>query len=519
EQEGVPLLAAQSPSSNAVELTPRAEVPFRTVDTVSEEPGASILQATDTDGSMTAEREYTGPLVGSIRTSRDIDAGFHEPPATRADASNLPFQVRRQSVEVSPMSTAVAAAASASGSASDSVAAAVTLTASATNAATATVTTSTTVLATPVSMASAEVSADLPPSTRGADGSSIPVDRTAAGLAAGKLPTPSGEEVSAMELAWAQNKSALTSGTRPVTQGLSDTPTSKLLNQDGELQLGKLAALDTRSVQDKPAGNATSGTLHNAVAQAVGNALQSPDERQARGKAAALPMSGQAMNLLPADKTLQSDALVSAESPDNMFHLTTSGTVTAAQRVRGDSRAAELASAPHSVSILAPDAEEALSGNVKWMVNDGVKNALINVNPSGMGPITVKLDIDKEQMNVSIIASQGSTREALDVLLPRLREQLGAQGFDSVRVDVSDGRSDGSKGNSHQQPSQGRSDFGGMEHSGTKGEGDRNSADTLMQESELASESSEPALTLSMNEARGGHDRTRSGAALFDAYV
>ncbi|NND91565.1 MAG: hypothetical protein HKN42_11950, partial [Granulosicoccus sp.] len=42
EQEGVPLLAAQSPSSNAVELTPRAEVPFRTVDTVSEEPGASI---------------------------------------------------------------------------------------------------------------------------------------------------------------------------------------------------------------------------------------------------------------------------------------------------------------------------------------------------------------------------------------------------------------------------------------------------------------------------------------------
>ena len=59
-----------------------------------------------------------------------------------------------------------------------------------------------------------------------------------------------------------------------------------------------------------------------------------------------------------------------------------------------------------------------------------------------MGPISVSIGIEKEQMSVSIIALQGSTREALDSMLPRLREQLAAQGHDSVKVDISDGRAD-----------------------------------------------------------------------------
>jgi flagellar hook-length control protein FliK len=82
------------------------------------------------------------------------------------------------------------------------------------------------------------------------------------------------------------------------------------------------------------------------------------------------------------------------------------------------------------------------------MVGEGIQNATVSVTPSGMGPITVKIGVENDQMSISIVATQANTRDALEAALPRLREQLGStQGLESVRVDVSDGRSDQSKSN------------------------------------------------------------------------
>jgi flagellar hook-length control protein FliK len=103
--------------------------------------------------------------------------------------------------------------------------------------------------------------------------------------------------------------------------------------------------------------------------------------------------------------------------------------------------------APLNVPLLSSSASEVLSGNIRWMVGEGIQNATISVTPSGMGPITVQIGVEKDQMSISITASQSSTREALEATIPRLREQLITQGLESVRVDVSDGRSDQSKSN------------------------------------------------------------------------
>lgn len=103
--------------------------------------------------------------------------------------------------------------------------------------------------------------------------------------------------------------------------------------------------------------------------------------------------------------------------------------------------------APLNVPLLSSSASEVLSGNIRWMVGEGIQNATISVTPSGMGPITVQIGVEKDQMSISIVATQSSTREALEAAIPRLREQLGTQGLESVRVDVSDGRSDQSKSN------------------------------------------------------------------------
>lgn len=147
-----------------------------------------------------------------------------------------------------------------------------------------------------------------------------------------------------------------------------------------------------------------------------------------------------------AQQQVQSAVLASAsadnvsQTPDNMFHSLSGGIVTAPILQRADAGNTQAVNAPVNMPILQNDADKAMASNIRWMVNEGVKNAVINVTPSGMGPISVSIGLEKEQMNVSIVALQGATREALDSMLPRLREQLAAQGHDSVKVDISDGR-------------------------------------------------------------------------------
>ena len=128
-------------------------------------------------------------------------------------------------------------------------------------------------------------------------------------------------------------------------------------------------------------------------------------------------------------------------SADNMFLSSSGGIVTAPVLQRADAGSTQTITAPLNMPILQGDADKAMTGNIRWMINEGVKNAVINVTPSGMGPISVRVGKEKDHIKVSIVALQGSTREALDSMLPRLREQLAAQGHNSVSVDISDGRS------------------------------------------------------------------------------
>lgn len=136
---------------------------------------------------------------------------------------------------------------------------------------------------------------------------------------------------------------------------------------------------------------------------------------------------------------------------DNMFPGSAGGIVTAPLQPRLTAENGLIMNAPVNVALMTEESSDAMASNIRWMSTQGIKNAVINVTPSGMGPISVQIGIENEQMNVSIIATQGTTREALDSMLPRLREQLASQGHESVRVDVSDGRSEHSKAGYGQQ--------------------------------------------------------------------
>lgn len=164
-------------------------------------------------------------------------------------------------------------------------------------------------------------------------------------------------------------------------------------------------------------------------------------------------------------------------SLENMFLSVASGIVTAPLQTRPLPDGGAMINAPLNVALLADNAGSDMASNIRWMSAEGVKNAVINVTPSGMGPISVQIGIEDDQMSVSIIAVQGSTREALDSMLPRLREQLLAQGHDSVRVDVSDGKSEHSKTGNGQQHTEDFSDAAANANTGEE--------DTFNQMSEI----------------------------------
>ena len=198
------------------------------------------------------------------------------------------------------------------------------------------------------------------------------------------------------------------------------------------------------------------------------------------------------------------------QSANNMFLSSAGGILTAPVLQRADAGSTQTITAPLNMPILQGDSEKAMVGNIRWMVNEGVKNAVINVTPSGMGPISVRVGKEKDHINVSIVALQGSTREALDSMLPRLREQFAAQGHNNVNVDISDGRSGQSDRGYGQQ---GSAERHAMENqSRTSSHSTDSAQDDLISESQVGGVAEIPTALVTV----GSNGQVRSR---YDAYV
>ena len=79
-----------------------------------------------------------------------------------------------------------------------------------------------------------------------------------------------------------------------------------------------------------------------------------------------------------------------------------------------------------------------LSSRVVWMAREGIQQAELRLNPANLGPVDVKLHMNNEQANVTFIAQNAATRDALEQALPRLRESFQENGMDLANANVSD---------------------------------------------------------------------------------
>lgn len=79
-----------------------------------------------------------------------------------------------------------------------------------------------------------------------------------------------------------------------------------------------------------------------------------------------------------------------------------------------------------------------LTQRLSMMVTNGQQQvAELRLNPAHLGPLNVRITIEDDQANISFLANNQLVKEAVEVSMPRLREQLQEQGLDLAHVDVS----------------------------------------------------------------------------------
>ena len=112
---------------------------------------------------------------------------------------------------------------------------------------------------------------------------------------------------------------------------------------------------------------------------------------------------------------------------------------------------AEAMTAPHAaapappavVTIAAPVGQPGFAEEVAGKLVHVVlrqDRAELRLNPAELGPVQIRIDVDGSSTQLTIVATQPATREALEHALPHLRELLAAHGIALGQASVHDGR-------------------------------------------------------------------------------
>ncbi|WP_374349766.1 flagellar hook-length control protein FliK [Chitinimonas sp.] len=113
--------------------------------------------------------------------------------------------------------------------------------------------------------------------------------------------------------------------------------------------------------------------------------------------------------------------------------------------------------------------DSALGHQVVMMVSNQHQEVELQLNPPHLGPLDIKLSLDKDQASLTFVAATAPVREALNASLPRLEEMLAESGIQLAQSNV-----------------QTRSNDGGREQGGNQRQGTRSRNDGLAMDDVVA---------------------------------
>jgi flagellar hook-length control protein FliK len=87
------------------------------------------------------------------------------------------------------------------------------------------------------------------------------------------------------------------------------------------------------------------------------------------------------------------------------------------------------AAAALALPVSDPHWPDALAAQVQWLATRQIQSATLRLTPEHLGPLEVRIEVARSQVNVNFSAHHPETREALAQAVPRLRELFSASGL------------------------------------------------------------------------------------------
>ncbi|MGE4407971.1 flagellar hook-length control protein FliK [Pseudomonas sp.] len=107
-----------------------------------------------------------------------------------------------------------------------------------------------------------------------------------------------------------------------------------------------------------------------------------------------------------------------------------------AQQVQQAQRPAQVPGQP--VQMQQAGWSEAVVDRVMWLSSQNLKSAEIQLDPAELGRMEVRIEMNKDQTQVTFLSPHAGVRDALEGQMVRLREMFSQQGMNLVDVNVSD---------------------------------------------------------------------------------
>ncbi|MAM89199.1 MAG: hypothetical protein CME36_18020 [unclassified Hahellaceae] len=103
--------------------------------------------------------------------------------------------------------------------------------------------------------------------------------------------------------------------------------------------------------------------------------------------------------------------------------------------------------------------KEQFEQKLSWFLKEGIRSARLQLNPTDMGPIDVRIQVQKDQAQIHVFAQNQQVREMLEGTSHKLRDMLASQNIDLSGFDVSSQGRDGQTG--QRSGEQGTGGYGG----------------------------------------------------------
>ncbi len=142
------------------------------------------------------------------------------------------------------------------------------------------------------------------------------------------------------------------------------------------------------------------------------------------------------------------DNMLESESPVSAASKNGAKTMEAAQNMMDLNRA--VSSLPQSRPVSAtvqpavghPQWGTEMADKIVWMAQKQIPSAEIHLNPRHLGPVSVQIDVEKDQTRIAFHANNLLVKDSIEAALPRLKEMLASQQLNLVEVNVSQQQSD-----------------------------------------------------------------------------